>query len=108
LRDALAAQPELELVGQATHVAQATAVLAGGHLDCILLATAETTFPATEVAAIREHTRAPLVLVAQGPAGGLLDSALDADVSDVLLLPQLTHNVVFTIRKAAHVRQRTQ
>src|SRR5581483_8240161 len=27
---------------------------------------------------------------------------------DVLLLPQLTHNVVFMIRKAAHVRQRTQ
>jgi pilus assembly protein CpaE len=48
------------------------------------------------------------VLVAQGPAGDVLDSALDAEISDVLLLPQLTHNVVFAIRKAAHVRQRTQ
>src|SRR4029077_6485369 len=29
-------------------------------------------------------------------------------VSDLLLLPQLTHNVVFAIRKAAHVRQQAQ
>jgi pilus assembly protein CpaE len=29
-------------------------------------------------------------------------------VNDVLLLPQLTHNVVFAIRKAAHVRRHTQ
>ncbi|HZS23529.1 MAG TPA: AAA family ATPase [Gaiellaceae bacterium] len=108
LRDALAEQAELELVGEASHVAQATTVLAGGHLDCILLATGESTFPATEVAAIREQSRAPLVLVAHGPAGELLEQALDAEVSDVLLLPQLTHNVVFMIRKAAHVRQRTQ
>jgi pilus assembly protein CpaE len=108
LREALAKQPELELVGEAAQPAQATSVLAGGHLDCILLATRETSFPATEVAAIREQTRAPLILVAHGPAGELLEQALDADVSDVLLLPQLTHNVVFMVRKAAHVRQRTQ
>jgi pilus assembly protein CpaE len=38
----------------------------------------------------------------------MLEQALDADVSDVLLLPQLTHNVVFAIRKAAHVRRQTQ
>jgi len=29
----------------------------------------------------------------------MLEQALDADVSDLLLLPQLTHNVVFAIRK---------
>jgi len=108
LRDALAQQSELDLVGESRHVAGATSALAGGHLDCILYATGESTFPAAEVAAIREQTRAPLVLVAEGRGGDLLERALDAEVSDVLLLPQLTHNVVFTIRKAAHVRQRTQ
>jgi pilus assembly protein CpaE len=35
----------------------------------------------------------------------LLDQALEADVADVLLLPQLTENVVFAIRKAAHARR---
>jgi pilus assembly protein CpaE len=46
--------------------------------------------------------------VGSGEAGTMLEQALDADVSDVLLLPQLTHNVVFAIRKAAHVRRQTQ
>jgi pilus assembly protein CpaE len=31
----------------------------------------------------------------------MLEEALDADVTDLLLLPQLTHNVVFAIRKAS-------
>jgi pilus assembly protein CpaE len=108
LREALAEQGEIDLIGESRHVAQATATLAGGHLDCILYATGEVSFPAAEVAAIREQTRAPLILVAPGSAGGLLERALDADVNDVLLLPQLVHNVVFTIRKAAHVRRQTQ
>jgi pilus assembly protein CpaE len=47
-------------------------------------------------------------MVGSGEAGTMLEQALDADVSDVLLLPQLTHNVVFAIRKAAHVRRQTQ
>jgi len=107
LRDQLAAHPELELIGETDHVGQAAAVLAGGHLDCVLLATRESTFPAAEIAAVREHTRAPLIMVASGEAGTMLEQALDADVSDLLLLPQLLPNVVFAIRKAAHVRRQT-
>ena len=108
LRDQLADHPELDLVGESDHVGQATAALAGGHLDCVLFATRESTFPSAEVAAVREHTRAPLIMVGSGEAGTMLEQALDADISDVLLLPQLTHNVVFAIRKAAHVRRQTQ
>ena len=37
----------------------------------------------------------------------LLEQALEADVSDVLLLPQMTENVVFAIRKASHSGRRT-
>jgi pilus assembly protein CpaE len=109
LRDTLAQHDEIEVVGAAEHVAQATGVLAGGHLDCVVHATRDAVFPAGEVAAIREQTRAPLVLVASGgEAAGMLEHALDSEVNDVLLLPQLTHNVVFAIRKAAHVKRQAQ
>jgi pilus assembly protein CpaE len=108
LRDQLVGHPELDVVGRSDNVGQAAPVLAGGHLDCVLLATPEDTFPAAEIAAVREHTRAPLVMLAAADAGTMLEQALDADVSDLLLLPQLTHNVVFAIRKASHMRRQTQ
>ena len=108
LRQQLANHAEIELIGESDHVNQATTVLAGGHLDCVLYATRESAFPAADIAAIREQTRTPLILVASGEAGAMLEQALDSDVSDLLLLPQLTHNVVFSIRKAAHVRRQVQ
>ncbi len=107
LRDALDAHPDLELVGSSEHVAQGAAALAGGHLDAILHATRSSRLPATEIAAIREQTRTPIVVVAAGEASGLLEEALDADVADVLLLPQLTENVVFAIRKACHAGRKS-
>jgi pilus assembly protein CpaE len=105
LRDALEQHPDLELVGASEQVAQAANALAGGHLDAILHGTASAELPATELAAIREQTRTPVLLVVSGAAAALLDEALEADVADVLLLPQLTENVVFAVRKAAHVRR---
>jgi pilus assembly protein CpaE len=47
------------------------------------------------------------MVVASGEASLLLDEALDADVADVLLLPQLADNVVFALRKAAHTARRS-
>jgi Flp pilus assembly CpaE family ATPase len=109
LRTALSEHDDIEVIGASEHVAQATAPLAGGHLDCILHATKAGEFPAGEVAAIREHTRSPIILVASGAeAAAMLEDALATDVSDVLLLPQLTHNVVFAIRKAAHARRQVE
>ena len=105
LRDSLAEHPALEVIGSSEHVAQASGVLAGGHLDCILHATRSERFPATEVAAIREQTRAPIVIVASGAASEILEEALDADVSDVLLLPQLVDNVLFVVKKASHAKR---
>jgi pilus assembly protein CpaE len=102
LRAALAAHPDLELVGASGNVSDAAAALAGGHLHVVLHATRASSLPADDLAAIREHTRAPVMLVASGEASRLLDEALDADVADVLLLPQLADNVVFALRKAAH------
>jgi pilus assembly protein CpaE len=105
LREALDQHAELEVVGSSENVAQATGVLAGGHLGCVLHATRSEAFPAAEVAAIREHTRAPIVIVASSPSAAMLEEALVADVSDVLLLPQLVENVVFVIKKAAHAKR---
>jgi pilus assembly protein CpaE len=101
LRDALAAAETVELVGTAEQVREAGGPLAGGHLQVVLHATRASSLPADEIAAIREYTRAPIILLVSGDAWTLLEEALDADVADIVPLPQLTENVVFAIRKAA-------
>src|SRR6266513_617024 len=57
---------------------------------------------------IREYTKAPVILLASGGSPSLLEDALEADVADVILLPQLTDNVVFAIRKACHSGRKQQ
>ena len=106
LRESLTSHPEIEMVGSSSSVAEGAAALAGGHLDAVLHATRGASLPADELAAIREHTRAPVLLVASSGGSGLLEQALEADVADVLLLPQLVENVVFAIRKATHTTRR--
>ena len=108
LRDALAQHRELELVGSAEHVQDAAGALTGGHLGAVLHAAAGGSLPADDLAAIREYTRAPILLLASVESSTLLEDALEADVADVLLLPQLTENVVFAIRKATHSGRRAQ
>jgi pilus assembly protein CpaE len=109
LRTSLGDSEEIDVVGASETVAAAAAPLAGGHLDCVIHATRSKAFPADDVAAIREHTRAPIILVASGgEAAAMLEQAIEHDVADVLLLPQLTHTVVFAIRKAAHARRQLQ
>ena len=106
LVESLAQEPELELIGVSPTAQEAVGVLAGGHLNVVLHATDAQTLPADELAVVREHTRAPIVILASGESSQLLEQALDADVADVLLLPQLTDNVIFAIRKAAHAGRR--
>jgi pilus assembly protein CpaE len=102
LTEALAHHPEMVVVGRSQSVREGAGALAGGHLAAVLHATRSSELPADDLAAIREYTRAPIVLLASGEASALLDAALEADVADVLLLPQLPENVVFSIRKACH------
>jgi pilus assembly protein CpaE len=106
LRESLANHPEIDMVGTSTNVADGAAALAGGHLDAVLHATRGASLPADELAAIREHTRAPVLIVASSGSSGMLEQALDADIADVLLLPQLVENIVFAIRKATHTTRR--
>jgi Flp pilus assembly CpaE family ATPase len=46
-----------------------------------------------------------VIIVAAGTANEMLEEALEADVADVLLLPQLVDNVAFAVRKAAHAKR---
>jgi pilus assembly protein CpaE len=108
LRAALEHHEDVELVGYAEHPSDAAGALTGGHLEVVLHATHGQTLPADELAAVREYTRAPILLLASVESGRLLDEALEADVADVLLLPQLPENVVFAIRKASHAGRRVQ
>ena len=107
VREALDNHPDVELVGYTPDVREALTILAGGHLQVVLHATRSTTLPGEEIAAIREHSRAPLLLVTSGPSGDLIDEALETgEVDDVLPLPMLTEHIVFAIRKAARVDRR--
>ena len=108
LKAALADHPDIDLVGWSDQVGEAAPALTGGHLQCVLHATRASTLPSDEIAQMREHTQAPIVIVASGEAQELLEQALETDIADVLLLPQLAENVVFSIRKAAHVGRRLQ
>src|SRR5687767_1252143 len=108
LQEALEAHDEVEVVGAAEQVRDGAGALAGGHLGAVLHGTRGESLPANELAAIREYTRAPVILVASIESSTLLEDALDADVADVLLLPQLTENVVFALKKASHSGRRVQ
>jgi pilus assembly protein CpaE len=108
LLESLAASDELELVGSSENIAAAAPVLAGGHLQAVLHATRSAVLPRAELAAIRELTRAPIVLISSSEASALLSEALEADVADVLILPQLIENVVFAVRKACHTPARPE
>src|SRR5919109_3087597 len=108
LRDALDRHGEVELVGASSTVMESAPTLTGGHLQVVLHGTRSSSLPADEIAAIREHTRAPVIVLTSGGSPSLLEDALAADVADVLLLPQLTENVVFALKKASHSGRRSQ
>jgi pilus assembly protein CpaE len=59
---------------------------------------------ANEVAALREQTSAPVVLALVGARAGLVDEALEASLSDILILPQPPDVIAFSLRKAARER----
>jgi pilus assembly protein CpaE len=107
LRQALERHMEIDFVGSASALGEAAPTLRGGHLGVVLHGTRGSTLPQDELASIREHTSAPVILLASGESSTLLEQALEADVADVLLLPQMTENVVFAIRKSGHSGRRS-
>jgi pilus assembly protein CpaE len=105
--EALDIHDAVELVGITPDVAEAASGLTGGHLDAVIHASRGSEFPKDEYAAIREYTRAPVLLLCSGECSGMLAEALEAEVADVIPLPQLTENLVFAIRKACQAEKRS-
>src|SRR6476469_2649384 len=101
VREGLADHPEVELVGTAADPSKAGGKLAESAAQVILHGTTATDHvPTAEIEAIRAVTAAPIVLVTSASAHHILSEALQAGIFDVVLLPQLTDSVVFTITKA--------
>src|SRR5581483_11354432 len=105
--DALRIHGGIELVGLTEDVPEAASALTGGHLDAVVHATRGSEFPRDAYSAIREYTRAPVILLCSGECSGILAEALDNEVADVIPLPQLTENIVFVIRKACQAEKRS-
>jgi pilus assembly protein CpaE len=100
-RDSLASHKDIELVGTASEPSKAGPKLASTGAQVILHALQRPDHvPADEIAKIREHTAAPIILLVTRSTASLLDEAVEHGLNDVLLLPQLTDNLVFTVKKA--------
>jgi pilus assembly protein CpaE len=101
VREGLADHPDVELVGTAADPSKAGAKLAESAAQVILHGTSATDHvPTAEIESIRSVTAAPIVLVTSASANSILGEALSAGIFDVVLLPQLTDGIVFTIKKA--------
>ena len=101
VREGLADHPEVELVGTAADPGKAGTKLAESGAQVILHgSTASDHVPSAEIEAIRAITAAPIVLVTSASTNSILSEALTSGVFDVVLLPQLTDGIVFTITTA--------
>jgi pilus assembly protein CpaE len=103
VRQALERHDEIELIGAAPTLAAADA-MAGVDLDAVLLATPDASLPRDELAAIRESTSAPVIVLAPASAPHLLEGAVAVGAADALLMPQPAEGVVFSIHKVAATR----
>jgi pilus assembly protein CpaE len=68
--------------------------------EVVLLAVDGGALPRDAIAAVREHSSAPILVLASQRSLRLLDEAVEADVTDVLLLPQRPEAIVFAAEKA--------
>jgi pilus assembly protein CpaE len=105
LCDALARQPGINFLGAARNVAEGEPALSVGEIDVVVHAT-DSGVPRDELAALRNYTSAPIVLLVELPAPALFEDALHADVADVVVLPEPAERVAFTVRKAARSESR--
>ena len=106
LHEALAAPHSgLEVVGWVPEVRDAVPYLASEDISAVLLGAGRDGHPAaamlqTDVAVIRLHTQAPIVLLVPEAHPELVETAFTAGVDDVLVLPQMAETISFAIRKA--------
>ena len=106
LHEALGASGSgLEVVAWTAEVRDAVPYLGSGDVHAVLLGAGRDGDPVaamleTDVAVIRLHTQAPIVLLVSEARPDLVETAFTAGVDDVLVLPQLAETISFAIRKA--------
>ncbi len=104
VRTALAGHPEVEIVGMTVDPAKAQEKIAQSGTDVVLHGVSRSDhLPDAEIDVIRGATAAPIILLTSASSGGLLREALAAGIQDVVLLPQLTDALVFTLRKTTQL-----
>ena len=104
VRQSLTDHAGIEVVGTAVDAQKAQQKVAASGAQVILHGTSRgDVLPEAEIDALRQASAAPIIVVTSGNAEGLLRGALRAGVHDVILLPQLTDALVFTIRKTAQL-----
>jgi len=101
LREGLASQPELECAGSAVTMGEAARLIRLNDVDVVLHGVLVGDIPHEELEKIRAVTSAPIVLLLEEHDPVLLDAALEADVADVVVLPQDPERVAFTVRNVA-------
>lgn len=100
-RDALASHPDIQLVGTASEPSKAGSKLGSTGAQIVLHAIQRPDHvPADEIAKIREHTSAPIILLVTRSTSTLVDEAVNLGLAEVVLLPQLTDSLVFMVKKA--------
>jgi pilus assembly protein CpaE len=104
LLDDLRRHDDVEVVHTSTFLADSTSALESGAVETVLYVTHAGPGWLDEVASIREHTSAPVVLLSSNGSGTVLDEALDAGVAEAMLLPQAVENVAFALRRARRTR----
>ncbi len=77
-------------------------------LDVAVLVHEGESEPREELAQLREHSGAPVVLATTAPSSGLVRWALDAGIADVLPLPAGRESVLFVIEKAAQTARQAE
>ena len=78
------------------------------ELDVAVLVHEGESEPREELAQLREHSGAPVVLATTAPSSGLVRWALDAGIADVLPLPAGRESVLFVIEKAAQTARQAE
>jgi pilus assembly protein CpaE len=78
------------------------------QLDVAVLVHEGESEPREELAQLREHSGAPVVLATTVPSSGLVRWALDAGIADVLPLPAGRESVLFVIEKAAQTARQAE
>jgi pilus assembly protein CpaE len=103
LCDDLARQQGIELVGAAGRVAEAAWAFNAHYIDVVVHATHVPQLPKADITEIRQYTSSPIVLLAEEATPTLFEQAMDADIADLIVLPEPPEHVAFAVHKAARI-----